>query len=159
MNLYKRHVRLCIFNYETFAQFARFCQIKLLPSLFILSAARVLSRTRKRDHISPVLKGLHWLPVKERIEYKILLITWKAMHGCAPSYISNLLTEYVPSRNLRSSGKNLLVTKRNVSMYGDRSFSSAAPALWNALPTQIRSLETLETFKSNLKTFLFVKAY
>ena len=81
------------------------------------------------------------------------------MHGCAPAYIFNLLTEYVPSRNLRSSGKNLLVTKRNVSMYGDRSFSSAAPALWNALPTQIRSLETLETFKSNLKTFLFVKAY
>ena len=123
------------------------------------SAARILSRTCKRDHISPVLKGLHWLPVRERIEYKILLITWKAMHGFAPSYIYNLISEYVPSRSLRSSGKNLLVAKRTRSSFGDRAFTSVAPCLWNELPAHIRSLQTLDSFKSNLKTVLFSKAY
>ena len=53
------------------------------------SAARMLSKTRKRDHITPILEGLHWLPIRERIECKILLLTWKALHGFAPSYIEN----------------------------------------------------------------------
>ena len=50
------------------------------------TAARVLTRTRKRDHISPVLASLHWLPVKSRIEFKIVLLTYKALNGQAPSY-------------------------------------------------------------------------
>ena len=123
------------------------------------SAARILSRTCKRDHISPILKELHWLPVRERTEYKILLMTWKAINGFSPSYIENLIFEYVPTRSLRSSGKNLLVTQRTRSSFGDRAFSAAAPCLWNQLPAYVRSLESLDSFKSNLKTVLFSKAY
>ena len=123
------------------------------------SAARILSKTRKRDHITPILEGLHWLPIRERIEYKILLLTWKALHGFAPSYIENLISEYMPSRSLRSSGMNLLVAQRTRSSFGDRAFTAAAPYLWNQLPAQIRSIQTLISFKSNLKTFLFSKAY
>uniref|UniRef100_A0AAR2KJT6 Reverse transcriptase domain-containing protein n=1 Tax=Pygocentrus nattereri TaxID=42514 RepID=A0AAR2KJT6_PYGNA len=68
------------------------------------AAARVLTRTRKFDHISPVLSALHWLPVKFRIDYKILLLTYKALNGLAPQYLSELLSYYEPSRLLRSQG-------------------------------------------------------
>ncbi len=67
-----------------------------------LEVARVLTRTRKYDHISPVLSTLHWLPTKHRIDFKILLITYKALNGLAPQYLSELLSHYSPSRPLRS---------------------------------------------------------
>ncbi len=66
------------------------------------AAARVLTRTRKYEHISPVLSTLHWLPTKHRIDFKILLITYKALNGLAPQYLSELLSHYSPSRPLRS---------------------------------------------------------
>ena len=72
------------------------------------NAARMLSLRRKFDHITPVLKDLHWLPVEQRIEYKVLLLTYKALHGKAPAYISQLLSLYTPTRPLRSQNKNLL---------------------------------------------------
>ena len=75
------------------------------------AAARIITRvtrTKKYDHITPVLKQLHWLPVNQRINYKILLLTYKALNGQAPIYITELLEPYAPTRNLRSSSKNLL---------------------------------------------------
>ena len=71
------------------------------------NAARMLSLRRKVDHITPVLKDLHWLPVEQRIEYKVLLLIYKALHGKAPAYISQLLSLYTPTRPLRSENKNL----------------------------------------------------
>ena len=76
------------------------------------NAARMLSLRRKFDHIPPVLKDLHWLPVEQRIEYKVLLLTYKALHGKAPAYISQLLSLYTPTRPLRSENKNLLRVPR-----------------------------------------------
>ena len=70
--------------------------------------ARVVTRTRKYDHIKPVLKQPRWLPVSQRTDYKILFLTCKAPNGQAPSYITKLLEPYVPTRNLRPSSKNLL---------------------------------------------------
>ena len=91
------------------------------------AAARVVTRTRKYDHIKPVLKQLHWLPVSQRIDYKILLLTFKALNGQAPSYITELLKPYVPTRNLRSSSKNLLkVPPVKLVSYGHRCFSFVA---------------------------------
>uniref|UniRef100_A0A3Q3F3D0 Reverse transcriptase domain-containing protein n=1 Tax=Labrus bergylta TaxID=56723 RepID=A0A3Q3F3D0_9LABR len=72
------------------------------------AAARVLTRTRKRDHITPVLTSLHWLPIQSRIEFKILLLTYKALNGQAPSYLKELLVPYCPSRTLRSQNAGLL---------------------------------------------------
>ena len=76
------------------------------------AAARILTKARKFDHITPILKDLHWLPVRERINFKLLLLTWKAINGLAPSYISNLLVPYKPVRALRSSDKHLLTVPR-----------------------------------------------
>ena len=86
--------------------------------------------TKKHDHITPVLKELHWLPVRKRIEFKILLLAYMCLHGTAPSYLREMLKEYVPPRKLRSTSKNLLCEPRtNMKTYGDRSFSACAPKL------------------------------
>ena len=66
------------------------------------AAARVLTRTSRRDHITPILASLHWLPVKSRIEFKILLLTNKAVNNQAPSYLKELLVPYCPQRTLGS---------------------------------------------------------
>ena len=74
------------------------------------NAARIVSLGWKYDHITPVLKDLHWLPVEYRMNYKILLLAYKAQHGMAPPYLSSLLSPYKPGRSLRSEGKYLLTT-------------------------------------------------
>ena len=118
------------------------------------TAVRLVARVKKSDHITPVLQKLHWLPVKSRINYKILLLTYKALN--APSYLSDFLDTYRPSRNLRSSGKHLLTTKKtNTVNYGDRAFSVCAPKLWNNLPIHIRQAKSLSSFKSQLNTHIF----
>ena len=99
-------------------------------------------------YITPVLKELHWLPVRKRIEFKILLLAYKCLHGTAPSYLRELLKEYVPPRTLRSTSKNLLCEPRNnMKTYGDRSFSACAPKLWNQLPDNIRAAGSVAIFK------------
>ena len=117
------------------------------------AAARMLTRTRKFDHISPVLQRLHWLPIRFRIHFKILL-TWKALHDKAPAYISELINPNNPSGQLRSSHKNLLSIPRTFSSHGDRAFYACAPKLWNSLPADLRFCSSL-VFKKTLKTHLF----
>ena len=138
------------------------CTNKLLKSLQLIqnAAAHVLTGTKKRDHITPVLASLHWLPVKSRIEFKILLLTYKALNDQAPSYLKELVVRYYPTRALRSENAELLVVpKISKSRSGARAFSYQAPLLWNHLPALVREADTLSTFKSRLKTFLFEKAY
>ena len=120
------------------------------------SAARLLTGTRKHEHITPVLRDLHWLPVHERIRFKILLMTFKCLNQLAPSYLSDLLIHYRLSRTLRSSDKELLVqTRCHLKTYGERAFSFIAPKLWNTLPLSIKRCNSAESFKSTLKTYLF----
>ena len=76
------------------------------------AAARVLSKSSKYTHITPVLKDLHWLPVVDRIKFKILLLTWKIVNGFAPQYLDGLISYYIPTRNLRSSGTGMLTPRR-----------------------------------------------
>ncbi len=119
------------------------------------AAARVLTRTRKYDHISPVLSTLHWLPTKHRIDFKILLITYKALNGLAPQYLSELLSHYSPPRPLRSQNSgHLIIPRISKSTVGGRSYSYLAPKLWNNLPNTVREADTLCQFKSRLKTHL-----
>ena len=90
------------------------------------TAARVVTRTRKFDHITPVLKQLHWLPVRYRIVFKILLLVYRALNGTAPSYISELLKYHTSERKLRSSSQHLLATpKARLKTYGERAFAVA----------------------------------
>ena len=77
------------------------------------AAARVIKRTPKREHMTPVLRDLHWLPINRRIEFKILLFVFKALHSKAPSYLCDLLNWYYPNRPLTSANTTSLVPNRN----------------------------------------------
>lgn len=124
------------------------------------TAARLVSSTSKREHITPVLYSLHWLPVHYRPQYKILMHTYKALYGTAPSYLTELVTPYQPSRSLRSEAETLLcVPKSRTVTYGDRCFGKVAATLWNNLPSQTRKATTLTTFKKGVKTHLFRRAF
>ena len=123
------------------------------------SALRLVTGAKKDCNITSLRRELHWLSIKDRIIFKLLLVTFKAIHGMAPSYICELITIYVPKRTLRSSSQLLLSLppRREVSTlyYGNRAFSVAAPTLWNKLPAEVRNANTLATFKRLLKTHLF----
>ena len=125
------------------------------------NAARLIVQKKKHDHITPTLISLHWLPVKFRIEFKILLLTYKSQHKKAPVYLADLLQPYVPGRlSQRSANQHLLVEPEvKYIKYGERAFSYGAPLLWNALPHKIKTANTVDTFKGLLKTYLFKKAY
>ena len=124
------------------------------------AAARLLSRSKKSCHMTPILADLHWLPVSFRIHYRLLLITYKALNGLAPSYIRDLLHDYIPSRSLRSSDQGLLaVPPVRLSTKGGRAFEVVAPRLWNSLPQDMREASSVESFRRQLKTHLFRKAF
>ena len=123
-------------------------------------AARVISKTPRRDHITPVLKSLHWLPVKNRIVFKVLVLVYQSLHNLSPTYIQDFIVPYKPPRPLRSQNQNeITVNKCHTVSYGDASFKHSAPKLWNRLPIGIKNATTLSTFKKNLKTHLFSQYY
>jgi len=96
--------------------------------------ARIVTGAKRRDHITPVLRDLHWLPVASRIEYKVTLITHKVLHQKQPQYLSELVDVYQPSRILRSSGQHLVARLTGIkTKLGLRCFSHAAAATWNSL--------------------------
>ena len=123
-------------------------------------AARIVFKSNKYDHITPLLKELHWLPIEQRIKFKIFLITFKALNKQGPNYITDLLIPYKPSRSLRSSTRNFLMKLVfNLKAYGGRSFGLASAVLWNDLPQSIKDSQSVETFKQKLKTHLFLQSY
>jgi hypothetical protein len=123
-------------------------------------AAKIITKTKKRDHVTPVLKSLHWLPVQYRVQFKILLLTFRCIRGIAPIYLRELLSVRNPTRSLRSSTSlELILPKSRLKSAGDRSFSYQAAYLWNQLPSDIRDIHELTAFKSALKTLLFRKAF
>ena len=126
------------------------------------TAARLITNTRKYDHITPALYSLHWLPVFYRIHFKILIITFKAIYNIAPSYICNLVSIKSCSDYSLRSNKSLFLDRpkgRMLSTLGARSFYAAAPTLWNSLPLHIREITSLSVFKKQLKTYFFNIAY
>ena len=126
------------------------------------AAARLILGIGKFSHITPALYELHWLPVSLPIDYKILLLTFKCIYGLAPTYLSDLIS--IKSNllyNLKSTGKLLLdhLKGKMLTTLGARSFSAAAPKLWNELPVDLRQATSLNSFKSRLKTYLFKKYF
>ena len=133
---------------------------QLKDSSSFKTPAWLLTKTKRREHISPVLASLHWLPGTFRIDFKVLLLTYKALNGQGPGYIANSLTNYTPARTLRSSDTGLLqVNRSRHKKIGDAAFVNYAPKLWNTLPINIREANTLDTFKKNLFTKAFYSFY
>ena len=97
--------------------------------------------------------------MRYRIIFKILVQTYKALNGLAPSYIRDLLKYKNSGRVLRFSNKHSLDEgMAKLKTYGDRAYSVAAPKLWNTLPLDIRLSSSVTVFKTNLKTCLFTNS-
>ena len=126
------------------------------------AAARLITNAPRYDHVTPGLRSLHWLPVKEKVTFKILILSFKAIHGLAPDYIQSLVTLQRPSRySLRRKNERFLKPygKKTLKTLGDRAFAVAAPRLFNALPRYIRDEGNFNRFKTLVQTFLFTIAY
>ena len=131
------------------------------------AAARLVQQKRKFDSISTDIRDkLHWLPIRQRIEFKICVLVYRCLHGTAPDYLAEMLTltADVPAlQRHRSAALGTLVPPMTVgALYGPRSFRSAAPKLWNpnSLPLNSRNSNlTLIMFKRQFTTVLFERAY
>ena len=122
--------------------------------------ARVVAQKPCYCHITPVLIDLHWLPVRQRIEFKIATTAFKVLHYQQPSYLAEILPRYTPSQSLRSSASTTIsVPLRKTSMVFSKSFSSVASNIWNLLPGHLSSAPTLLAFRKHLKYHLFLQAY
>ena len=103
----------------------------------------------------PLLRSLHWLPVKYRVHFKICLPTYKALHEEQPVYLRSLIATSLPSHSLGSNRGITQSISRIKTITGARAFSSCAPSLWNNLPLSVRSATSVATFRRRLKTYLF----
>ena len=124
------------------------------------SAARLIMRVRQREHITPILFALHWLPVRQRIQFKILTLVYRCQNNQAPAYMSTCITPCAPGRSLRYADHGLLTEHRyRLERYGRRCFSVPSPALWNELPNPVKECQPFPSFKAKLKTHLFRQAF
>jgi len=127
------------------------------------AAARLIFNMRRFEHITDVLFGLHWLRVPERIVFKVAMLTFRALHGTAPPYLTSQFTRVadMPNRRrLRSSSSNQLdVPSFRLSTVGSREFPIAGAKIWNSLPDDVISAPSLPTFRRRLKTYLFRCSY
>ena len=123
--------------------------------------ARIVLRAPSRASAGPLLARLHWLPVDQRIKYKISCLAFKATVLHSPNYLCDILTMYNPPRTLRSTGGKLLSIPNIVSelAISKKAFSFTAPTVWNDLSFNTRSADTIDSFKHLLKTELFNIAF
>ena len=124
------------------------------------SVARLVLLAPRHHHSKPLLEKLHWLPISQRIKYKVACMCFSAISGSGPAYLSELLHVYTPSRILRSSSdtRMLEIQQYKRKTHGFRTFSCFGPHIWNyveLLPQDLRHCPTLSSFKAKLKTFLF----
>ena len=123
------------------------------------SLARVVTRSRRNDRITPILKRLHWLPISYRIQFKIATLTFKMRETGHPEHFKPIVADRLPTRALRSSDKHFLNQPPVKIEIAKRAFSQAAPSVWNSLPLSCRTANTFSVFKTLLKTHIFKLAY
>ena len=124
--------------------------------------AHLVLRKQKTDSATSCLRDLHWLPIKQRIHYKILTLTYKSYHGIDPKYLQELIVKHqTRCQGVRSAQHQdlLVIPCTKLKTFGDRYFAVAAPLLWNTLPSNIRACKDQLTFKKLLKTHLFHQAF
>ena len=106
-----------------------------------------------------ILQDLHWLPIHQRIEFKLATLAYNILNSSQPAYLRFLLSYLTPTRSLRSANTNPLSAPRVRTTFASRCFSIAAPSVWNSLPSSIRSSTSADTFRHFLKAHCFQQAY
>jgi len=141
------------------------CTASLLSKLqsVMNAAARLVYSARKYDHVTPLLRELHWLRMPERITYRLAVYAYRCQHGLAPPYLVtdiHRVADVDSRRRLRSaSSAQLFVPSTEHATIGDRAFPVAAARAWNSLPPHVTSSPSLPVFKSRLKTELFARSF
>ncbi len=143
-----------------------YCKLNIYKAQNVANGLKFISQgintSKKYDRISmtAVRKSLHRLPIKASLDFKVLVLSWKAYNGIVPKYLSDLLNKKYTTHNTHSADTNLLkIPTTKLVTCGDRTFKKAAPTLWNDLPTNHHNIESLASFKIKLKTHLFTKYY
>ena len=124
-------------------------------------SAWLIFKTSKCTHVSPLLAKLYWLPIAQRIDYKISSLCYDVVLDTAPLYLSDLLCLYVPSRSLQSSADIGIfrIRTRKKKFQGQPAYSHLGPVTWNKLPYSVRHAQTQSQFKTQPKTTLFRSVY
>lgn len=125
-------------------------------------AAKVVLQQGKFTSSKHALRSLHWLPVKQRIDFKLLCLVYKCLHDMAPHYLSSLIRLKQFTRSTRASTQHSLtldVPRYTKSTFACRAFSIQGPILWNDLPSDIKGSSSFYTFKKRIKTLLFRRAF
>ena len=154
--------RLDYCNFRSLSKF-NLCKLQCIQN----SAARIVSNTSRYTSITPVLKKLHWLPVEQRTMFKTATLVYKYVHTGFPRYFAPYLSSDSRSYSTRcsqSGGNFLVIPKFCPSVHKSvkqivNSFAFDAPTVWNALPDEIRASPSLASFRKQLKTYLYTKAY
>ena len=127
------------------------------------TAARLIILSRKFNHVTPLLRELHWLHFPERINYKLALLVFKCLNGLAPPYLAcefRRVADTESRQRLRSAlTAELIIPQVRRATIGGRAFPVAAAHVWNSLPPSVTSSSSLIVFKSRLKTELFTRCY
>jgi Reverse transcriptase (RNA-dependent DNA polymerase)/Endonuclease-reverse transcriptase len=138
-------------------------QVTLEPLQRVQNAAvRLILDLNLRDHVTPGLRQLHWLPVRWRVQHKLCTIMQSIHTGRCPVYMTKCVqseANKTTRTGLRSSNSSLYVTPRLRTRFGERAFSFAGPAAWNSLPAELRDSNNVLTFRSHLKTHFFNLAF
>jgi len=137
-------------------------QLNRLQSV-LNAAARLVYSARRTEHVSPLLRELHWLWVPQRIEFHLAVLAYRCLNGTVPRYLADRLQRVadISSRTrLRSASTSILqVPRSNRRIIGDRAFPVAAAKVWNCLPPSITSSPSLLQFRRALKTELFRRSF
>jgi len=123
------------------------------------SLARAVTYTKRVEHIHPVLHQLHWLPMNYRINYQVATLAYKVRSTESPAYLLPSISDYVPTRNLRSSSQYLLNVPVVRTQIARRAFCHAAQSVWNNLPVDIRRSESFDRFRTQIRTLYFRLAF
>jgi len=136
-------------------------QLSRLQSV-LNAAARLKHRSSRYEHVTPLLRNLHWLQSPERIDFKLAVLAYRCLHGLAPRYLSDYIQSVAVSNRRRLwplSSSQIVIRRTRLSTVGDRAFSVAESRLWNSLPTDATSASTLSVFRNRLKTYLFSQSF
>ena len=126
------------------------------------AAVRLVTQTKKRDHITSKRKSLHWLPIRQRVMFKIAVLAYQCFNGITPCYLRKIVSLRSVNRRLRNYSeisRDFEVPVTPMGVYWSRCFTYAAPGILNSLPIDLKMSPSIENFRAGLKTHLFVLAY
>jgi len=137
------------------------CDIQRLQSV-LNTAVRLVAGSSRCDHVTSLLRDCHWLPDKQRIEYKLCMMVHRCLYGGVPSYLAGLIMPSAAATvrpGLRSAASSSVAVPRTISSLRDRTFAAAGPRALNKLPPPLRRVYSPATFRRQLKTFLYNRAF